>query len=66
MGMDVIKDTANTEGKMFVKGMIELSNTPFMEYLMKEQDRLNKEHAEIFAGYTDQQYLEEQVYGPKQ
>ena len=58
-------DTADTEGKMFVKGMIEISDTPFMEYLMKEQDSLNKELAEIFAGYTDQRYLQEQVYGPK-
>ena len=28
--------------------------------------RQDEEHNERFAAYTEQQYLEEQVYGPKQ
>jgi hypothetical protein len=65
--MDKLKDTANTEGKAYIAGVAKLQQQcpDLANYLAMETDRLNAEHDRIFAGYTDQQYLEEVVYGPK-
>jgi hypothetical protein len=56
-----------SEGAKLIDGIIELEEDALREWHHQEDmNAQDREHSEIFAGYTTQEYLTEQVYGPKQ